>query len=125
MHFGPSEAESELSVAADFFGEADTATALDTAFEVESDVLAEGIGFREVPFDFNESAGRWAVGEGVVLKRAFSTAVANWAVEGVVNEEEFEDTFSVFVDLFCVGIDDHVVAGGESAGGLRFWHFTN
>jgi len=59
------------------------------------------------------------------LERAFSASVAYWAIEGVVDEEEFKDTFTIFVDLFGVGIDDHVVAGGESAGGLGFWHFAD
>lgn len=59
------------------------------------------------------------------MERAFSTSVADGAIEGVVNEEEFEDAFAVAVDRFGVGVDHHVVAGGEGAGGLGFRHFAD
>jgi hypothetical protein len=125
LHFGTAESEGELGIAGDFFGESDASSALDAAFEVESDVLAEGEGFMVVPFDFQKSAGGWTVSEGVILEGTFSASVADGAIEGVIDEEKFEDAFAIFVDLVGVGIDDHVVAGGEGTGGLRLWHFAD
>src|SRR2546423_6991555 len=61
--------------------------------------------------------------QGVVLERTFATAIADRAIERMVDEKEFENAPAVGVDGFGVGVDGHTVAGGEGAGGLRLGHF--
>ena len=46
--------------------------------------------------------------------------IANWAVEGVVDEEEFHDGFAGLLNEFGVRKDFHSRGYGEGAGGLWF-----
>ena len=64
--------------------EADTAVAHDAPLAVEDDPLAKRKSFLLVAFFFGESGCAWAIGEGIVLERAFATLVTDRAIERVI-----------------------------------------
>ena len=125
LGFVASEAEGELAVTGDFFGEANAAGALDAALEVERNVVAERERFDGVALLLDESAGSGTVEKGVVLERALAASVADRAVERVVDKEEFEDSFAVLVEGVRFGIDDQALADREGAGCGRLRHHTD
>jgi len=57
LRSGASEAECQLAVAGDFFGESHASGALDTSFQVERDVVGEWECFGGVSLHFYEAAG--------------------------------------------------------------------
>jgi len=125
LHLCAPEPERELTVATDFFGKPDASTALNTALQVESHIVAEGECFVSMPLSLNEPACRRAIKDGVVLEGAFASSVANGAVERVICKQEFKNAFSIPVDGLGVGVDNHALARGERAPGLRLWHLSN
>lgn len=58
-----------------------------------------------------------AVSHALVLEIALATLVANWAVQGVVGQQELHDTLAGLVDEGRVGLDDHTGLDGPCARG--------
>ncbi len=92
--------EAEAVVVGDVFHEADAAGAEDAAFVVEDDVFANVHGFGFFVFLLDEAGAAGAVVEGVFLEFAFASLIADGAVEGVVDEEEFHDAVAAFLHEF-------------------------
>src|SRR5579871_1998653 len=117
--------EAELVVPADVLGEASAAGAVDAALPVEDHIVREGIGFGEVALLLDVAADGRAVEERVVLQRALAAAVADGAVEWVIDEQELQDAAPVFHDRLALRLDSHSFRGGEGAGGLRLGHLRH
>ena len=100
LHIGTAETETELSVSRNLFGKAHTTGALDASLKIEGDVIAERECFDRMALHFDEAAGAWTVEKGVILEGTFAASVADWTVQRVVNEQEFKNAPSVFLN--CV-----------------------
>ena len=53
--------------------------------------------------------------DGELLKAAFTSLVANRAVEGVIYQEKFHHPVTAFFHEFACGADSHVFSNGVSA----------
>jgi len=104
--------EVDERVARDFVGEAGAAPALDAALAVEQHQLAQRDRLGEVAFLLDETRLARTEREGLVLQRAFAAAVADGAVERMVDEEELEDAVLDLLDRVALRVHDHAVGDG-------------
>src|SRR5580704_3311556 len=79
--------------------------------------------FRPVNFFFHEAAGIRAVAEDHVLQFALTAFVANWAIERVIRQEEFQHVLARVVYLFGSGAHDHAFGSHQGTCGLQLGHF--
>src|SRR5207253_588119 len=63
--------------------------------------------------------------KGLILQRAFAALVADRAVQGVVDQEELEHAFLVFVHLVGGGLDHHAFSDVDGAGRLQLRHLLD
>ena len=56
------------------------------------------------------------------LKATLSSLITNRAIQWVVDEEEFHDALTAFLNEFTLGPDSHVFANGVGAGNHWTWH---
>ena len=106
-------------VACDLGLEPRAALAQDAAVAVEQDLRGHLDGLGVGPLDIDEARFGAAVGERLVLERAFAALVADRAVKRVVDEEELDDSaLRLGRDLRrALGVDLHAGRDGLSAGG--------
>jgi hypothetical protein len=68
-----------------------------------------------VAFLFGEPGNTQAVAEGVVLQGTLAALVADRAVQGVIRQQQLDDTVLSGDDLGRVGVHHHVGADGCGA----------
>jgi hypothetical protein len=94
----------------------DATVTQDAPVHVEFDIRAD-IDFGKFPFRLFKSSPFVAKTITEVLKVTFTRLVAYRAVEGMVDEQEFNDPFPGFPDLFGEEIfDDHSILDRRAAG---------
>src|SRR5665213_1879393 len=98
----------DLGVAGDLVGEPRAARALDAAFTIEFDEVADLDRLGPVTLLLYEPALPWTVRERLVLERALPTLVADRAVQRVVDEQKLEYALLGFSGL--VGVREHLEA---------------
>ena len=72
-----------------------------------------------------EARCRGTVENRVVLEWALSAAVADRAIERVIDQQKLKNAFAVTVHHFGVRKDDHVVVGRQGATGLGLGHLAD
>ena len=91
---------------------------MDAARHVRFDERAE-ILFGDSPLTLLITAVIHAVGHTLVLKIAFAPLIANRAIEGMVDQQEFKDTLAGLMHQRRIRADHHAVHRGHGAGGDR------
>lgn len=105
-----------LVILHNFAEEPGTAGAQDASFGVEDDIGAQIDDFMLVHLGFAHAAGHPVVHHVIILKLAFAGVVANRAIEGMAEEQEFEDSLIDLFDGFGIGIDGHSIGNGGITG---------
>ena len=113
--------ERQHGLLGDFFGKSDTAGAGDAAFSIEHHIRSERNAFVFVVFLFVEAAFAFRVEEFIFLKLALPCFIADWAIEGVINEKELHDSILSRLGLAAESVDDHTVGNGCRAGNRELW----
>ncbi len=108
--------EVDERVAGDLVGEADAPRALDTALAVEQHKLAQRDRLGEVALLLDEPRLTGPECERLVLQRALAAPVAHRAVEGVVDEQELEDSVLDLLHRLVLRVHHHAVGDGRRAG---------
>ena len=78
------------------------------------------------PLVLNVAVAIASKGHSLVLQIAFAALVANWTIEGMVDQEKFHHPFARLFYGRRIGVDHHAVGNGHRAGGDRFgrlFHF--
>ena len=109
----------DLLVARDLPAEPHAAPAEHAALPVEHHQFGERDGLAEVTLLLPVAAPTGAEVEGLVLQRALTAAVADRAVEGVVDQQQFQDRPLRLDGGRRVGADHHAVGHGRRAGGQQ------
>ena len=112
-------AEVDQRISGDLGREAGAAAALDAALTVEQDEVADRDRLLEVPLLLDEARLARTERERLVLERALAAAVADRAVERVVDEEELEHAVLHGLDRRALRAHDHAVGDGRRAGDLE------
>src|SRR5262245_52397159 len=74
---------------------------------------------------FDELRFGSAVGERHVLQFALATGVADWAIERMIAEQQFDHALSRLANFIAVGRHYHAFVDAGGAGGLELWHLLD
>ena len=118
----PATAEADQRVARDLVGEARAAAALDAALAVEQDEVRDRDRLLPVALLLDEARLARPERERRVLQRALAAAVADRAVERVVDEQQLEHAVLGLARRVGLRVHDHAVGDDGGARDLQAAH---
>ena len=117
--------EAEHWIIGNFIGEPNAAAAHDASLVVEANARADLDVFRLFHLLLTEAGLAVAVLNAEFLERAFSSLIADRAVEGMIGEKEFHHPLTTLFCHLALSADAHVRSDRVSAGNGRAWNPRN
>ena len=111
--------EVDQRIAGDFLGKTGAAVTQDATLAVEQHEIADRDRLLLVTLLLDETALAGAEGHRLVLERTFATLVAYGAIEGMVHEQELEDTVLRLLRDLRFGVDLHSGRAFDHAARLK------
>ena len=123
----PASLQSDERVARNLVSEPHTALTQHAAFPVNQNLASKLYRFWPQPLFITKAGMQSAMRHGLILQWAFPALIANRAIQGVVNQQEFGNPVLSFLRYFRSRGSFYLHPGhrGHRAGWLRLGHGTN